>query len=422
MALAALCGPLMLLTACSSADTDVAVQADSTTVEVVDTAAATSDSTPTDTEAPSDTTATDDTTVAATDTATTTVDAGPGGAGGAGGGGFGGQCTASGVTPTAAVPANAVPKTADPTAVAAGVTAAQAFLATLSTEQKTATMFGYADLDAKRCSWSNFPSGIFDGRQGVRIGDLTDAQRTAALAAVQSLMSAAGYTYVQGAIAGDQYLAEQGESNMGSDNYYLAFYGDPAATTPWTLQFGAHHLAIHISVGGEALSVSPYFQGLQPLSFQVDGKTIEAMSVDANHMFGLFEAMDETQLALAKLSGTYDDLVMGPGADTGYPTAEGIAYTDLTAAQQELVKAAIADWVTDAAPELSAPFIDLYYSQLNDTKVSWSMSTSRDAGAYMRIDGPRVWIEWVNTTAGGGLHYHTVYRDKLVDYGTGTTG
>jgi hypothetical protein len=28
-------------------------------------------------------------------------------------------------------------------------------------------------------------------------------------------------------------------------------------------------------------------------------------------------------------------------------------------------------------------------------------------------------VEWLNTSAAGGLHYHTVYRDKALDYGTG---
>ena len=233
--------------------------------------------------------------------------------GGGGAGGPGGQCTASAAVPTAA-PAGAVLK-GDTAAVGAGVTAAKAFLSTLNAEQSKAVMFTYADLDAKRCSWSNFPSGIFNGRKGIRMGDLDATHRTAALAVVQSLMSAAGYTYATNAIAGDQALAAGGQANMGKDNYYLAFYGDPSADTAWTMQFGGHHLAIHVSIGGGTLSVTPYFQGLQPLSFELNGTKIAAMSVDASHMFGIFEAMDAAQLAKAKLPGSYNDLVMGPGAD-----------------------------------------------------------------------------------------------------------
>ncbi|MEY4576379.1 MAG: hypothetical protein RL701_1082, partial [Pseudomonadota bacterium] len=39
---------------------------------------------------------------------------------------------------------------------------------------------------------------------------------------------------------------------------------------------------------------------------------------------------------------------------------------------------------------------------------------------YMRIDGPRAWIE-VSCQAGvviqGQTHYHTIFRDKTYDYG-----
>ncbi len=32
----------------------------------------------------------------------------------------------------------------------------------------------------------------------------------------------------------------------------------------------------------------------------------------------------------------------------------------------------------------------------------------------MRIDGPRVWIEFATQ---GSDHYHTIWRDRLTDYG-----
>jgi len=113
------------------------------------------------------------------------------------------------------------------------------------------------------------------------------------------------------------------------------------------------------------------------------------------------------------------DLVMGPGTDTGYPEQEGVAYTDLDADQQAAVKQVIADWVSDAADELSQPLLDVYYSQLDQTTISYAGTIGVDSeDAYLRIDGPRVWIEWLNTAA-TGLHFHTLYRDKAIDYGTG---
>ena len=140
------------------------------------------------------------------------------------------------------------------------------------------------------------------------------------MAVLASVLSAGGYEYVQGAMAAEELLIPGN-----SDYYYLAFYGEPSTDEPWTLQFGGHHLAIHISLGGEILSVSPYFQGVQPIVFEVDGATIEPMANDTNNMFGLFESLDDEQLAAAELTtGVIGDLVMGPQIDTGYPEPEGL--------------------------------------------------------------------------------------------------
>ena len=236
------------------------------------------------------------------------------------------------------------------------------------------------------------------------------------MAVLVSVLSADGYEYVQGAMAAEDLLIP---GNI--DEYYLAFYGEPSTDEPWTLQFGGHHLAIHISLGGDILSVSPYFQGVQPIVLDVDGTTIEPMASDTNNMFGLFESLDDDQLATANLTAGLHDLVMGPQIDTGYPEPEGLPYTELTADQQDLVRAAISDWVADAAPDLAEPLLAVYESQLDETVIGWSTSVDRESEAYMRIDGPRVWIEFLNRANPGeaGFHPHTVYRDKLIDYGTG---
>ena len=263
---------------------------------------------------------------------------------------------------------------ADAGTLASAVTAADEFLALLSDDQRAAAVFEFADLDGKRNSWSNFEQSDFDERQGARFGDLDEDQRAAAMAVLASVLSAGGYEYVQGAMAAEDLLIP---GNI--DEYYLAFYGEPSTDEPWTLQFGGHHLAIHISLGGEILSVSPYFQGVQPIVLDVDGTTIEPMASDTNNMFGLFESLDDDQLAAARPDAGLHDLVMGPQIDTGYPEPEGLPYTELTAEQQDLVRAVIADWVADAAPELADPLLDVYESQLDETVIGWSISVDRES-------------------------------------------
>jgi len=57
------------------------------------------------------------------------------------------------------------------------VAAANTFLATLSEEERTNTLFDFAGV--QRTGWSNLPSGIFQ-RKGLRLGDLTVVKRAVA--------------------------------------------------------------------------------------------------------------------------------------------------------------------------------------------------------------------------------------------------
>src|SRR5690242_11417125 len=76
-----------------------------------------------------------------------------------------------------------------PTAAIAA--AANQFLATLHEAQRGKLVFDFKD-DAQRKRWSNLPSAIFK-RQGLRIGDLTQPQREAALAVLAAALSPQGY-------------------------------------------------------------------------------------------------------------------------------------------------------------------------------------------------------------------------------------
>ena len=59
------------------------------------------------------------------------------------------------------------------------VAAAKQFLATLDDAQRGKVVFAFKD-DAQRKRWSNLPSGMFR-RAGLRMGDLTQPQRDAAM-------------------------------------------------------------------------------------------------------------------------------------------------------------------------------------------------------------------------------------------------
>ncbi|RZL02368.1 MAG: DUF3500 domain-containing protein [Hymenobacter sp.] len=319
--------------------------------------------------------------------------------------------------------------------VAAVVTAATAFIATLTTAQQATLLQTFNATNVAK--WSNLPCGS-QCRIGLQLSNLTTAQQAAALAVVQAATGTAtneGYSEIQQLRAADDYLnTNGGGSGYGSGLYFIAFLGTPSTTGTWMLQFGGHHLATNITFGNGAVTgATPKFEGVEPLSFTTananvlaTGTTVAPLSSEQSTMLAMLNGLTADQKATAKLTATFSDVLLGPntteGGTTGFPTTKvGLACSQLTSAQQDLVVAAMAPWVQDADDATAATLLAAYKAQIASTYISYSGTGNFTAnGDYARIDGPNVWIEFVCQTGvvfRNNIHYHSIWRDHARDYG-----
>jgi hypothetical protein len=347
--------------------------------------------------------------------ATSSQAAGPPG-GGPGGGGLQ-QITAVNLNANGDSPGGA--NTAD---VAKAVTT---FLATLDDATKSKVVYDFSNNQARQ-TWSNYPTTVVQ-RMGVKLADLTAAQQKAALAVLQVALSPAGAQQDDDIRKSDDYLNSlggQGADGFGSlVDYYIAVYGKPSTTEPFMVQFGGHHLARNLTYNGDKVSQTPQFVGSEPTSFPVGGATLAPVKAESTAMFAMVAALTDQQKAAAKLTdGTYDDLLVGPGKDSGtFPASAGLAVSELNADQKKTVTAAIQAYAGDLADPAATKLMAKYTSELDQTKIAWANNTGpADESSYIRIDGPSVWIEFVNTRSQStpNIHYHSVYRDKTDDYGS----
>ena len=367
-----------------------------------------------------------DTTISSTSSdSATPQDGGPGGSGGPGGpGGSGGPGGGGGMQTFTAVDLDTEGENAADANTSDVVTAAEAFTATLDADTLDAVTYDFTDNESRQ-TWSNFPAAQVP-RKGVALSDLDDTAKAAAMALVKTMLSEEGYTQVETIQAADDWLAENSESgndSFGSDkDYYIALYGTPSASEPFMVQFGGHHLARNYTYKGTTASITPDFTGTEPKSFTIGDTDVEPMKEKADTLFGVFDSLSDEQSSQAELTDTIDDILMGPGVDSGeFPETAGVAVSDLSADQQQLVTDAIAAWVEDASPGVAASLMATYEAQLDQTYVAFANSDTVDGeSTYLRIDGPRVWIELVNTRSQStpDVHYHGVYRDKNDDYGS----
>ncbi len=273
--------------------------------------------------------------------------------------------------------------------------------------------------------WSNLPCGI-NCRNGLLMSSLSAVQLAAANAVIEAASGTTldeGFSEFNQTRLADGYLGTNGGgSGYSAGNYIIAFLGTPSLTGKWMLQFGGHHYAQNISFNtGKVIGTTPSHQGLEPLSFTTSGTAYTPLKSEHAGMLAMLSSLSATELATAKLTSSFSDVLLGPGKDGQFPTTKlGLKCSNLTSAQKTLVIDAMKPWLKDADDASGSALLAVYTSELDNTFISYSGSaTLASNGAYVRIDGPSVWIELVcqNGIVFSGIHYHTIYRDHSRDYG-----
>ena len=360
------------------------------------------------------------------------------------------------------------------------VAAANAFINTLNTSQaivagsslSSATVL-FANNLGNASAWSD----SVGARHGLRLNTATLSvlQQSAADALISAALSTTGTTLMSEIRLSDNAVASLNPlSGAGAALYSVAFIGQPSATLPWTLQLTGHQLTYNITYNTSLPSATPMFIGAQPpnWTFSSGGVyTVNNTASTANTSGTPHAAMESHRLAVsalatslqsstttatvttspAMLATTMTDLMMGPtiSGDTRYKTVayptgttgRGVLVSTLTAAQQTAVKAVVQAWVATQAADVAQALLGVYLTDtaLASTYVAYapgiggaadfgvfpnSSALPGNAGnSYLRIDGPRVWIEFIvksDDALGaltGNVYYRSVWRDKVADYG-----
>jgi hypothetical protein len=289
--------------------------------------------------------------------------------------------------------------------------------------------------------WSNLPVGIVP-RAGLRLGDLDPKQSDAAHRVAAAALSACGLKLFDEIRVADDFLMDADKRKIGwsGANYYMSVLGKPSDKTPWMLQLGGHHIAYNFTFNGGHEGATPLFFGSEPIRFSYKGVDYEPLTAQSTAMAQLATAL--APHAEAKLSGTFTDVVKGVemgavpgqpprgGTDTGFPQSyptgsvdRGMLYSALSAAEQAKVRAAIESYASLPGEAIARGLLAAYLSPdaLAQTYAGFSGAPDLGAkGAYVRIDGPRIWMEFVVQPAVAEPtenHYHALWRDKQSDYG-----
>jgi hypothetical protein len=314
-------------------------------------------------------------------------------------------------------------------ATSRAVAAADAFLAALDPAKR---LKANIDLNEKtRTVWSNLPTGMAmqvgaTERNGVKLGDMTPAQEKAALALVSATLSRDGFQKAMAIVDADEVLETRSapsrpatqKMRFGRAEFYVAILGKPSTTEPWMIQFGGHHLAINVTLAGPQNVLTPTHTGTQPASYSLEGRTIRPLGDENDKAFALINALNPDQQKQAILSYEVRNLVLGPGADGKTIAPEGVRVSTLTDAQRAMLVDLVREWVGILGDEAAAAKMKEVQAGLGDTYFAWAGSTTNGMGAYFRIQGPAVLIEYApqGAAATNTDHIHTIFRDPTNDY------
>jgi hypothetical protein len=304
--------------------------------------------------------------------------------------------------------------------------AANAFLATLSDDQRKTALFPFKNT-RQRTNWSNFPNGAYP-RAGVAWGEMSDVQKAAAMEMLAQVLSPKGLTMVRDQMRADDILkmtAPPDPPNLpparfGSFNYHISFVGTPSTTAPWMLQFGGHHMALNLTVVGPQITMSPSLTGGQPLKYVQDGKPVYTVADEARTSIALLSSLTPAQRAKAVLSGKRINLILGPGHDGQTLQPEGLAGRAMTEAQKKLFMEVIWSRIGILNDDDLAPLMAAARKNLDDTYFAW-WGPATEGEAYFRVTGPTLSLEFAPQPDGGSDHGHNMYRDPTNEYGIAWT-
>lgn len=310
--------------------------------------------------------------------------------------------------------------------------AASAFLATLTAEQRTEAALPF-DTPLRR-DWHNIPK---EDRKGVEFGELNADQQKLALALLRSALSDVGYEKATRIMSLENNLRE-GEKNVAGaplrdpERYFITIFGEPAEKGTWGWSFEGHHFSQNFVVhDGNVVGDTPSFWGANPATVKIfieGGPEVGTRTLDQeeSRAFALLASLDPSQLEAARIADKAPAEYRGPGQPEPLRSApEGIQAADLKDAQKEILRSLLVAYCNNLAPGLAAARLaEIDAAGLDRVHFAWLGATELGVGHAYRIQGPTFLLELVNIQsdpAGNPAnHIHSVWRSLNHDFGVAT--
>jgi hypothetical protein len=297
--------------------------------------------------------------------------------------------------------------------------AAQAFLNSLGPKLRTQVTLPLEGDD--RFRWHYFPQEMF-ARKGVRLKDMNEAQRKAALVLLRSALSAQGYLKATQIMQLEKILGalEGGGIDRDPELYSMMLFGTPSRDQPWGWRAEGHHLSLtFIAVKPDLIASTPAFMGSNPAEVPAGPHAgLRILKAEQDVARSLLASLDEGQRSRAViLTDAPRDIVSGNSRTITLSAPEGLASSAMTEGQRDMLRQLIGEYVQNMHPAIAQrQWERIERAGIEVIHFAWAGSAERGQPHYYRVHGPTVLIEYDNTQNGAN-HIHSVWRDPQDDFG-----
>lgn len=293
--------------------------------------------------------------------------------------------------------------------------AADAFLESLDeTKAKRATI---AFDDAERTNWHYTPRQ----RKGLALKAMTESQKNAAVALVNTILSEKGAMKTARVITAEALLGvmEKRPEFRDPERYFVAIFGAPGDPEGWGMRFEGHHVSINVTVLGKKVSVTPSFLGSNPAEIREgEHKGLRPLAAEEDLGRALAAALLESGKKEVRFSEKAITEILTREEPAVKPLeAVGIAARDMSEAQRGALMELVSEYTGRYRADVAeADMKKIREAGIEAVHFGWAGSLERGEAFYYRIQGPTFLMECANTQNDAN-HIHAVWRDFNGDFG-----
>jgi hypothetical protein len=303
-----------------------------------------------------------------------------------------------------------------PSSASVVTAAANAFLASLTAEQRAKAIFEFKD--EERFDWHFIPRP----RKGLPLLEMTPTQKHLAHALLSAGLSQAGFIKAATIMSLEdvlRILENDDGQRRNPEAYYFSIFGVPSEKGVWGYRVEGHHLSQNFTLAGGKVVGAPSFFGANPaLVKQGPRAGLRVLAREEDLARELMLSLDEKQRQIALVDQVaYKDILTAASRKAsleGQPS--GLLSSRLNEKQLGLLLHLLEEYAGNLPGEMAQGRLERVRKAQRNLHFAWAGVLEKGGPHYYRVQGPDFLIEYDNTQNEAN-HIHAVWRDLTGDFG-----